>query len=117
MDKQQKTEEKVYSYMEENHMVQLGDKLILGVSGGADSVCLLFLLLEYRKGTDFEMTVVHVNHGLRGVEAQEDACYVEKLCREWEIPFYPVQGGGRSIGAEERCSCEDAGRRLRDGEF
>lgn len=113
MDKQQKTEEKVYSYMEENHMVQPGDKLILGVSGGADSVCLLFLLLEYRKRTDFEMTVVHVNHGLRGVEAQEDACYVEKLCREWEIPFYPVQGDVRSIAAEEKCSCEDAGRRLR----
>ena len=98
-------------------MVQSGDKLILGVSGGADSVCLLFLLLEYRKHTTFEMAVVHVNHGLRGSAAAEDAHYVETLCVQWKIPFYPVQGDVRSLALAEKCSEEDAGRRLRYGAF
>ena len=113
MNMRQKTEEKVFSFMEENHMVQHGDKIILGVSGGADSVCLLFLLLEYRKRTAFEMAVVHVNHGLRGRAAEEDARYVEDLCKQWKLPFYPVKGDVRSLATEEKCSEEDAGRRLR----
>ena len=93
-------------------MVQPGDRLILGISGGADSVCLLFLLLEYRKRTALDLAVVHVNHGIRQ-EAAEDAGYVERLCREQGLPFYLIQGDVRSLAAEEKCSEEDAGRRLR----
>ena len=113
MQNRRKTEEKVFSYLEKYRLVQPGDKLILGVSGGADSVCLLFLSLEYRRRMDFEMAVVHVNHGLRGEEAGEDARYVEALCREKEICCYPVQGNVAELAASERCSVEDAGRRLR----
>ena len=113
MQNRRKTEEKVFSYLEKYRMVQPGDKLILGVSGGADSVCLLFLSLEYRRRMDFEMAVVHVNHGLRGEEAGEDARYVEALCREKGICCYPVQGDVAGLAASERCSVEDAGRRLR----
>lgn len=94
-------------------MVRPGDKLILGISGGADSVCLLFLLLEYSKRVSLELAAVHVNHGIRGAAAEADACYVEKLCRDNGIPFYLVQGDVRSLAAEEKCSEEDAGRRLR----
>lgn len=98
-------------------MVRPGDKLILGVSGGADSVCLLFLLLEYRKRVSFDMAAVHVNHGIRGAAAEADAHYVEKLCREREIPFRLIEGDVKKLAAEEKCSEEDAGRRLRYGAF
>ena len=94
-------------------MVQPGDKVILGVSGGADSVCLLFLLLEYRKRIPFELAVVHVNHGLRGEPAEEDARYVERICEEQEIPFFLESADVRGLAAAEKCSQEDAGRRLR----
>ncbi len=83
-----------------------------GVSGGADSVCLLVLLLEYRKQLPFELAVVHINHGIRR-DAVKDAAYVEGLCRRAGVPFYLRTVDVRSFAAAEKCSEEDAGRRLR----
>lgn len=99
--------------MEKHNMIQPGDHLILGVSGGADSVCLLFLLLEYRKRVPVRLTVVHVNHGIRGKAAGEDAAFVEKLCEEQDVPFRLVSVDVPAFAAREKCSEEDAGRRLR----
>lgn len=53
-------EEKVFSYIEKYRMIETGSQVIAGISGGADSVCLLFLLNEYRKKVDFELLGVHV---------------------------------------------------------
>lgn len=106
-------EEKVFSFVEKHGMIHPGDKLILGVSGGADSVCLLFLLLEYRKRVPFEMMVIHVNHGIRGNAAEEDAAWVEALCREQGVTFKLESVDVRELAVREKCSEEDAGRRLR----
>ena len=111
MTKQQ-TEEKVFSFMEKHKMIQPGDKVILGVSGGADSVCLLFLLLEYAGKVPLELSVVHVDHGIRP-DAAQDAAYVEKLCGERNLPFYLVRADVKGYAEREKCSEEDAGRRLR----
>ena len=93
-------------------MLQPGDRVVAGVSGGADSVCLLFLLLEWRKVHPLEIAVVHVNHGIRA-EASEDAAYVERLCREQEIPYYLTETDVRARTEREKCSEEEAGRRTR----
>lgn len=106
------TEKKVFSYMEEYHMAAPGDRIVAGVSGGADSVCLFFLLLEFARRVPLELAVVHVNHGLRR-EAEEDAEYVETLCRERGIPFYLTEADADRVSREEKCSQEDAGRRIR----
>lgn len=111
------TEEKVFSFMEKHKMIQPGDKVVLGVSGGADSVCLLFLLLEYQKKTDFEMLAVHVDHGIRGAAAREDAAYVEELCRQQGVAFQLERADVKGFAKAEKCSEEDAGRRLRYGAF
>lgn len=107
------TEEKVFSFMEKHKMIRSGDKVILGVSGGADSVCLLFLLLEYQKKTAFEMLAVHVDHGIRGAAAREDAVYVEELCRQQGVAFRLERVDVKGFVKAEKCSEEDAGRRLR----
>lgn len=109
-------QEKVFSYMREHHMLQPGDKVVAGISGGADSVCLLFVLLEWAKRHPLELSVVHVNHGIRR-EAAEDAGYVEKLCREQGIPFFLVEEDVHAYAERERCSEEEAGRRVRYDAF
>lgn len=112
MDTRKRTEEKVFSFVEEHHMLEAGDRVVAGISGGADSVCLLFVLLEYRRKVPFEMAVVHVNHGIRK-EAQEDLFYVERLCREFGIVFYPYYEDVRRLIKEQSCTEEEAGRVVR----
>ena len=88
------------------------DKIVLGVSGGADSVCLFRLLLSYAERIPLSLGVVHVNHGIRP-DAAEDARYVEELCRKNGIPFFLTEADVRSLARKEKCSEEDAGRRVR----
>ena len=112
MKKQESTEKKVFSYLEKHHMIAPGDKVVLGVSGGADSVCLLFLLLEYAKTVPLTLAVVHVNHGIRP-DAGADEAYVKELCDKYQLLFFPVEEDVRSLARREKCSEEDAGRRVR----
>lgn len=108
----EETEKKVFAYIEEHNMISPGDRIVAGVSGGADSVCLLELLLAYGKRVPLWLAVVHVNHGLRQ-DAGEDAGYVEELCRQGGIPFFLTETDVRRAAREEGCSEEDAGRRIR----
>ena len=71
-------------------MLTAGDVVVAGISGGADSVCLLFLLNKLRKKISFRMFVVHVNHGIRA-EADNDEAYVKSLCERWNVPFFSVK--------------------------
>ena len=103
---------KVFAYIREHHMLQAGDRVVAGVSGGADSVCLLFLLLEWQKEVPTDIAVVHVDHGIRAA-AGEDARYVEQLCEERGIPFFLTRAEVRNRARMEKISEEEAGRRTR----
>ena len=69
-------------------MIEENDHVAVGVSGGADSVCLLHLLCELRKCMHFRLTAVHVEHGIRGAESLADAAFVRKLCADWNVPLH-----------------------------
>lgn len=105
--------DRVLEYIQENQMIEAGDKIIVGVSGGPDSVCLLFLLKRYKKMLDISLAVVHMEHGIRGKESAEDAAFVENLCRDWEIPFFLYRKDVPKLSREWKCSEEEAGRRVR----
>ena len=105
--------QKVFAYMEEHAMIHAGDKVIAGVSGGADSMCLLFVLLDYRRLLPFSLTVAHVEHGVRGQESIGDARFVEKICREHKIDYRLVSCQVVEIAKREKLSVEEAGRRAR----
>ena len=77
--------QKVKAYVKKWHMLQKEDSVIAGISGGADSVCLLFMLLKLQKELGFALMAVHVNHGIRGAEAERDEAYVKRLCRQWNV--------------------------------
>ena len=93
-------------------MAEAGDCIVAGVSGGADSVCMLHLLVRLQREIPFRLAVVHVNHGLRA-EAGEDAVFVEKLCGDLRIPFYLREVDMAGYAAAHRLSGEEAGRLLR----
>ena len=69
--------EKIENYIRQYHMIEKGDRIVIGVSGGADSVCLLMALCSLQEKLGFQVLVCHVNHELRGEEAAQDEAYVE----------------------------------------
>ncbi len=104
--------ETVKKYMGAHGMAEPGDCIAAGVSGGADSVCMLHLLVRLQKDIPFRLAVVHVNHGMRA-EAAEDAAFVKKLCVQWDIPFYLREVDMAGYAVSHRLSLEEAGRVLR----
>ena len=111
-DVKAKTENKVIGYIKEKDMLNSGDTLIIGVSGGADSMCLLLLLQKYREKHPITIYVVHINHGIR-TEAGEDEAFVEEYCRNYGIPFRAVHENVPIIAEKQHLTEEEAGRRIR----
>ncbi len=103
---------KVKEYIAEHKMISDGDIVVAGVSGGADSVCMVVILWELLKEMDFKLYAVHVHHGIRE-EADLDADYVQKLCSKLEIPFFLKKVDMKGYAKENGLSPEEAGRRLR----
>ncbi|MBQ7942950.1 MAG: tRNA lysidine(34) synthetase TilS [Lachnospiraceae bacterium] len=100
------------AYVEKHNMFEENDYVVAGVSGGADSVCLLFVLQEIRKRIPIEIHVVHINHGIRQ-EAGEDAAYVASLCEHFGLPFTLVEEDVAKLAKEQKLSEEEAGRQVR----
>ncbi|MBU4304314.1 MAG: tRNA lysidine(34) synthetase TilS [Candidatus Omnitrophica bacterium] len=89
------------------------DRILIGVSGGPDSVCLLSLLLYLSKSYHFKLAVAHVNHCLRGKESDADELFVRKLALKCGLPFFSVKEDVSKIAAGEKMSLEDAARKIR----
>lgn len=103
---------KVFDYVQEHHMLEQDDYVVAGVSGGADSVCLLFLLCELRKEIPIELHVVHINHMIRE-DAGADAAYVREICDKFSIPFTLVECDVEALARKRHISTEEAGRTVR----
>ncbi len=109
--------EKVKEYVKKHSMLENGDKVIVGVSGGADSVCLLFVLFELQKHISFEIIVVHVNHGLRGEAADNDETFVKDLCKQNNVLCITYFENVELIAKNRKQSTEEAGRNVRRETF
>ena len=96
----------------ENRMIEEGDKVIAGVSGGADSVALLLQLAEYRKETDYTLQVFHLNHMIRE-DASADEEFVRRLCDRLDIPFFSKNIDIKAVSEQNHMSLEEAGRMVR----
>jgi len=103
----------VKQYVEKHEMIKPGDKVIAGISGGADSVCLLFMLLFLKEELDFSLAAVHVNHNLRGEEALRDEEFVRRLCEEQGVPLTVRSCQVRERAEREHLTLEEAGRACR----
>lgn len=104
---------KVIAYIQQKQLLSQGDRIVAGVSGGADSICLLHVLLQLRREYDLTLQVVHINHGLRGEEAERDERFVREFCASKEIACSCFYYDVRKIAKEEGMSEEEAGRKVR----
>lgn len=108
---------KVARFMELNHMISRGDHIIVGISGGADSVCLLLILNELSKTRGFVPEAVHINHMIRGDEADRDEAYVAALCEKLGVRCHLVSRDVPGYASQYHMSLEEAGRKVRYEEF
>ena len=100
-------------YMRENQMTAPGDGVVAGLSGGADSVCLLLLLHSLEETLGIRLRAVHVHHGIRGSEADRDASFCARLCEKLRIPCRVARIDAPREASEKGVSLEEAGRMAR----
>lgn len=102
--------EKVLKYNERNRLFNKGDRIVVGVSGGKDSMCLLDVLCRLRREMNLTLLVIHVNHGIRGAEADRDEQMVRDHARKCGLEFICEQIDIREIARQLKMSEEEAGR-------
>ena len=96
------------------NLIKDGDKIVLGVSGGPDSICMLDMMRELKeeKNINFEIYVAHVNHMIRE-EAIEDEKYVQNYCLKHNIKFFVKRVDVQKIANDKKIGTEEAGRKVR----
>ncbi len=104
---------KVIEFIEKYSMISKGDTVLAAVSGGADSVCMLHILLELSKERSFTICAAHFNHMLRGEESDRDEAFVKELCVSLDIPFFAGRGDVAAFAKEQGKSTEEAARIMR----
>lgn len=107
-------EKKVLDTIKKYDLIKNGDNIVIGVSGGPDSMALLNMLifLKNNKKIDFEIFVAHINHGIR-IEAEEETKYVEEFCAENNIECFIKREKVENLAKEQKIGTEEAGRKLR----
>ena len=105
--------EDVLNWIKKEKLMTEGDTVIVGLSGGADSVALLLVLLELRQRIGYTLLAIHVEHGIRGEESRKDAAFVEELCRQKNIPCRICPVNVPDYAATEGIGVEEAARILR----
>ncbi len=105
--------EKILDFAGKYGMLSRGDKVLCAVSGGADSVCMLHILLETSQKCGFQVEAAHFNHMLRGEESDRDESFVRRMCAGLNVPFYAGRGDVKSWAAERGMGLEEAARHLR----
>ncbi|MDD4923913.1 MAG: tRNA lysidine(34) synthetase TilS [Dehalococcoidales bacterium] len=106
-------EQSVFSFILENRLVSRGDCLLLAVSGGADSVCLLNVMLSLKEELGIKLHAAHLDHQLRAEESQADAAYVYELAQSLDIPVTVSKADVRGYQKKHRLSLEEAAREVR----
>ena len=96
------------------NLIEDGDKIVLGVSGGPDSICMLDNLREVKEEQviEFEIYVAHINHMIRE-EAIDDEKYVQEYCKKYNIECFVKRADVQKIASEKKIGTEEAGRKVR----
>jgi tRNA(Ile)-lysidine synthase len=105
--------EKVRQTIKDHNLIQKGDKIVLGISGGPDSVCLLHILNSLKDEFELVIYAAHLNHQIRGLQAQLDAKFVANLCEKMNIKYFIKSVDVPKFCLENSLSVEDGARKIR----
>lgn len=104
---------KVIEWADRNQVLLPGTAVVAGVSGGADSVCLLHVLRALSERRSFTVIAVHINHMLRGAESEDDEIFVKELCEKWQVPLRVFRQDVAALAEKMGWTVEEAGRKVR----
>ena len=106
-------ESRVKGFIHQHKLIPSRETIVVAVSGGADSVCLLHMLAKWQDELDIKLHVAHLNHQLRGAESEADAKYVNELAVRLDIPITVGKQDVAAYKVERSCSIEEAAREMR----
>src|SRR6202166_1585748 len=109
--------QRLHNAIQRSGLIREGDRVGVAVSGGADSVALLLMLIAIKKKMGITLCVLHFNHKLRGGAADADEKFVAALARRCKLPFYSATGAVKSTAKTDKANLEATARRLRYGFF
>ena len=109
--------QQVIKTIQQYKMISSGDHVVIGVSGGADSVALLYVLHSLKGRWKLMLTVAHLDHMLRGEESQQEAAFVKSLADGLEVPCVIEARDVRAFKNEKALSLQEAARDVRYGFF
>lgn len=101
---------KVLRTIHKYNMLLPGERVLVGISGGPDSVTLLHVLKRIEKDMGIEVYAAHVHHGIRGTVADRDAEFVARLCQQWDVPLFVKRADVPRLADEGGMTLEEAGR-------
>ncbi len=106
--------EKTLHTIKQHRLIHSGDAVFVALSGGADSVCLLHILIALKEHLCYRsLTALHLHHGLRGEDADRDERFVRKVCERWHVELHVKRVDVRTEACSHGETIEEAGRRLR----
>jgi tRNA(Ile)-lysidine synthase len=112
-EKQPSLAERVLDFIQKHRLLADGEKLVVAVSGGADSVCLIHILANLQEELKIKLHIAHLNHQLRGADSDADAEYVTELAQKLGIPATTEKRDVKGYQKEQRLSLEEAAREVR----
>ena len=107
------TEQKVLRFIKENELYSPGEKVLVALSGGPDSVFLLHFFNKFKNKFKIEIGAAHINHRLRGNDSERDELFCRAICDELSVPFYILRKDIKSYSKKNKISLEVAGRKIR----
>ena len=106
-------EQRVFDFIRQHHLVSASEKLVVAISGGADSVCLLHILVGLKAQLKVKLHIAHLNHRLRDAESEADAEYVADLAHKLGVPPTIERRDVKAYQKKMRLSPEEAAREVR----
>ncbi len=110
-------EEKVIKFIEDKNLIEKNDKILIAISGGPDSVFLIYFLSKFQKKYKIKLGAFHLNHSLRGKAADEDEIFCSKLSKKLSVEYYSSKKRVKAFAEKNKISVEEAGRIIRYDEL